>query len=511
MQEFIALYGKEGKSMAKILLKVSHVCKTFGETKALDDVDLIVSEGEIHGLIGENGSGKSTLSSIIAGTQNADKGQMVFKGQSYAPETSIEANANGISMLLQEQGTFDNMSVAANIFIGREKEFEKNGLIQMDQMYKKAREALDRIGATEINEKARVAAFSFEEKKLIEIARAMDNHPDILIVDETTTALSKEGRELLYKLLRERKKEGRSAIFISHDIAEVREVCDYLTVLRDGIRIDTLDKASFSDDKIRQLMVGREVNENFYRTDNISSALDEVAVRFENVSYGILKNINFELHKGEILGFGGLTDCGMHDIGKLAFGRFQAQKGRVVLGNGTQINSTITAVKNGIGYVAKDRDKESLMSAASIKNNICAPSLKKISRHGIITAKTEKNFANKKAQELGVKMQDIEQYVSFLSGGNKQKVSVAKWIGFDADVLIFDCPTRGIDIGVKAAIYELMMKLKAQGKAIMMISEEMMEVIGMSDRILILKEGEITGSFCREDKVTEGKMINYMI
>lgn len=497
--------------MTNTLLQVSFVNKIFGETRALADVSLTVSAGEIHGLIGENGSGKSTLSSIIAGVQKADSGQMFFKGQPYMPETSIEANAAGISMLLQEQGTFDNMSVAANIFIGREKEFEKNGWMQLDQMYRKAREALDKIGATSIDEKARTGSLTFEEKKFIEIARAMDNCPDILIVDETTTALSRDGRELLYKLLKQMKKEGKSAIFISHDIGEVKEVCDYLTVLRDGVRIDTLDKEAFSDEKIRKLMVGREVGENFYRSDHVSSSSDEVAMRFDNVSYGILKDISFELHKGEILGFGGLTDCGMHDIGKLAFGRYRAQKGRVILDNGVTINSTVTAVRNGIGYVAKDRDKESLMSASSIKNNICAPSLKKIARYGIITGKKEKDFAQKNAEELSVKMQNIEQYVSFLSGGNKQKVSVAKWIGFDADILIFDCPTRGIDIGVKAAIYELMMKLKSQGKAILMISEEMMEVIGMSDRILVLKDGKITGTFCREDEVTEEKMINYMI
>lgn len=218
-----------------------------------------------------------------------------------------------------------------------------------------------------------------------------------------------------------------------------------------------------------------------------------------------------EVHKGEIVGIGGLTDCGMHDLGKIMFGLIKPDQGHCELGNGTVIKNSVEAIRQGMGYVAKDRDKEALMMGASIKDNICGPALKKLSRHGLITSRREKEYVNQWTKELSVKMNSIDQYVMYLSGGNKQKVSVAKWVGFDADILIFDCPTRGIDIGVKAAIYQLLTELKENGKAILMISEELMEIIGMSDRTIIMKDGVITGEFKRDDMLTEDKLIEYII
>lgn len=497
--------------MSEELLRVIKMNKSFGPTKALVDVDFILCPGEVHGLIGENGSGKSTLSTIIAGVQKADSGKMQFKGQEYLPKDALDANRNGICMLLQEQGTFDGITVAANIFVGKEQKFVKNGLMDTKKLFRKAKEALRNIGAEQIDPRANTSWLTFEERKLVEIARAMEKDPDVLIVDETTTALSRNGRELLYRLMREMKERGKSVIFISHDIGEVKEVCDYLTVLRDGVKIDTLAKADFSDEKIRRLMVGREVAENFYRSDWEASREDEVAVRLKNISYGLLQNIDMELYKGEIVGIGGLTDCGMHELGKIMFGLIRPDEGHAELGNGTVIRNTLDAIKYRIGYVAKDRDKEALMMGASIRDNICAPSLKKLSRHGLITSRAERTYVDKWANELSVKMHNTDQYVMYLSGGNKQKVSVAKWVGFDADIFIFDCPTRGIDIGVKAAIYELLTDLKKRGKAILMISEELMEVIGMSDRTIILKDGKITGEFKRDEMLTEDKLIEYII
>lgn len=497
--------------MSEVLLKVTQINKSFGPTKALTDVDFTLRAGEVHGLIGENGSGKSTLSTIIAGVQKADNGSMILKGQAYTPADALAANDNGICMLLQEQGTFDGITVAANIFVGREKEFVNHGLMDMKRMFKAAGAALENIGVPDIHPNMSINQLSFEERKLVEIARAMEKNPDILIVDETTTALSRKGRDLLYALMDRMKKRGKSVIFISHDIGEVREVCDYLTVLRDGVKIDTLEKADFSDERIRKLMVGREVSENFYRNDAKASCQPEVAIRLKNVSYGLLKNIDMDIHKGEIVGIGGLTDCGMHDLGKIMFGLIKPDRGHCELGDGTVINSSVTAIKKRMGYVAKDRDKEALMMGASIKDNICAPSLKKLSRHGLITNRRERAYVSQWAKALSIKMNNIDQYVRYLSGGNKQKVSVAKWVGFDADILIFDCPTRGIDIGVKAAIYQLLMDMKDQGKAILMISEELMEIIGMSDRTLILKDGVITGIFKRDEMLTEDKLIEYII
>lgn len=497
--------------MGKTLLRVEQMHKSFGPTKALVNVDFSIKAGEVHGLIGENGSGKSTLSTIIAGVQSADSGTIFLKEKPYQPTNALDANEKGVCMLLQEQGTFDGISVAANIFVGKEQEFIKNGLIDMKCLFRRAKEALERIGVDDIDPRTVTNHLSFEERKLVEIARAMEKNPDILIVDETTTALSRKGRDLLYRLMKEMKEKGKSVIFISHDIGEVREVCDYLTVLRDGAKIDTLSKEVFSDEKIRKLMVGREVSENFYRNDMTATKQEDVAIRLKDVSYGLLKNINMEVHKGEIVGIGGLTDCGMHELGKVMFGLIKPASGHSELGDGTIIKNTVDAIRFRIGYVAKDRDREALMMGASIKDNICAPSLKKLSRFGLVTNRSERQYVDKWAKELSIKMNHIDQFVMYLSGGNKQKVSVAKWVGFDADILIFDCPTRGIDIGVKAAIYQLLIELKEQGKAIIMISEELMEVIGMSDRTIIIKNGEITGEFKRDEALTEDKLIEYII
>lgn len=496
----------------KVLLKTTGICKSFGPTKALVGVDFELCCGEVHGLIGENGSGKSTLSSIVAGVQGADSGSMEFKGESYSPKNTLEANAAGVCMLLQEKGTFNGISVAADIFIGKEDRFLKGGLLQMGRMYEAARKALDRVGAGHISERAKTNTLSFEDLKLVEIAAAMENDPSILIVDETTTALSMGARQRLYAVIRKLREEGKSVIFISHDIDEVKEVCDCLTVLRDGVKIATLDKSEFTDQTIRQLMVGREVAENFYRNDQTPSKLDKVALQVSEVSAGGLDHVSMTVHYGEIVGLGGLTDCGMHELGKIMFGRVKPSAGQVALGDGTVIRSTMTATKSGIGYVSKDRDREALMTSSSIIDNVCAPSLRKLqNKLGLILKRNEKRFTNQWAETLSVKMRDSGQAVRELSGGNKQKVSIAKWLGFDADIIIFDCPTRGIDIGVKAAIYQLLMQLKEEGKAIVMISEELMEIIGMSDRVILLKDGRVSAEFSRDQELTESKLIEYMI
>lgn len=495
-----------------ILLRATGICKSFGPTKALVEVDFELRPGEVHGLIGENGSGKSTLSSIIAGVQGYDRGAMEFKGEAYAPRNTLEANKSGVCMLLQEKGTFNGISVAADIFIGKEDRFIKGGLLQMNKMYEAARRALDRVGAEHISERAKTNTLSFEDLKLVEIAAAMDNDPAVLIVDETTTALSMGARQRLYTVVRKMKEAGNSVIFISHDIDEVKEVCDCLTVLRDGHQVATLEKKDFTDRTIRQMMVGREVAENFYRNDNVPTRLDKVALSVRNAVSESLKDVSVEVFYGEILGLGGLTDCGMHELGKVMFGRIPLASGEVVMEDGTKINSTITATKHGIGYVSKDRDREALMASSSIIDNVCTPSLKKLqSKLGLITRRREKKFTDQWAGTLSVKMRDSAQTVRELSGGNKQKVSIAKWLAYDADIIIFDCPTRGIDIGVKAAIYQLLMQLKAEGKAIVMISEELMEIIGMSDRVVLLKDGRVSAEFSRDQELTESKLIEYMI
>lgn len=498
-------------SQQELLLKVEHIYKSFGITKALKDVSMELRKGQILGLIGENGSGKSTITSIVAALQPADEGEMFLDGEPYRPKEAVEAAACGVCMIQQEKGTFDQLTVAQNIFVGKEERFMRHGFLDTKGMVKEAQKALDGIHADYIQAKAMLSSLSFEDRKLVEVARALYSNPKVLIVDETTTALSRNGRDILYEIMKGMKKAGKSVIFISHDLDEVMEICDTVTILRDGVYIDTIEKGQFYAPVIRKLMVGREVSENYYRTDFESCKNQEVVLKTEQISCGDLKDVSFELHKGEILGFGGLGDCGMHLLGKVVFGLTKPDLGKVKSGDGMEIKNSSLAMKKKIAYISKNRDQETLMVSSSIKDNICLASYDKISRGIFISKRDEEAFVEKYSKELEIKMQNADQYVMELSGGNKQKVALAKWLAFGADIFILDCPTRGIDIGVKANIYQLMTELRNQGKSIIMISEELAEVIGMSDRVIILKEGRINGEFKREEKITEQLLIDYMV
>jgi len=495
----------------ELLLKVENMYKSFGITKALKGVSIQLRKGQILGLIGENGSGKSTLTSIVAAIQSADEGAMFLEGQPYQPKNSVEANQKGICMILQEKGTFDTLTVAKNIFVGKENLFCKYGMLDNKAMNKAAQEALDSVGADDIKATMPLGKLNFEDRKLVEVARAIYMKPKILVVDETTTALSRNGRNILYNIMKKMKSDGNSVIFISHDIDELMETCDTLTILRDGAYIDTLKEEQFDAANIRRLMVGREVEENYYRNDWESCQNKEVVMSMEHVSAKGLREISFELHKGEILGFGGLADCGIHMLGSVAFGNIEPDLGVVKAGDGTVIGSPRDAMKKKIAYISKNRDQESLMVSSSIKDNICCASYPIIRSGPFLWPKAENEFMNRWADELQIKMQGPGQYVMELSGGNKQKVALAKWLGFGADIFILDCPTRGIDIGVKSNIYSLMEELRAQGKSVILISEELPEIIGMSDRTIILKDGSVNGEFKREDKLTEAFLIDYMV
>lgn len=497
--------------MQEVLMNIHNISKSFGITKALKNVSITIRKNQILGLIGENGSGKSTLSTIVAAIQKADEGNIMFEEKSYEPNSSIAANHMGVCMILQEKGTFDALTAAENIFMGKETLFVKRGLLSNRAMEEAGQRALEDIGAGHINAKKLVGELTFEDSKLVELARAMYEKPKLLIVDETTTALSRAGRDILYGIMKRLKSQGNAVLFISHDIEELIEVCDTLTVLRDGDYIDTLEKPQFDPDLIRKLMVGRELTDNYYRSDLQGSKEKDVVLRMEHVSSKELKDVNFELHKGEILGFGGLADCGMHELGNIAFGLTEPDLGKVTDAKGNGLSNSRMATRSGVAYISKKRDTESLMVSSNIRDNVCLASYAKLQKGPFVFPSTEKEFVEKWAGVLELKMRDIDQYVLELSGGNKQKVALAKWLGFGADVFIMDCPTRGIDVGVKSNIYRLMEELRAEGKSILLISEELPEVIGMSDRVMMLKDGVITGEFHREEQLTETKLISYMV
>ena len=497
--------------VGELIFEAKHMHKEFGPTIALKDVDFSLRRGEIRGLIGENGSGKSTIMSIAAGMQPTTSGEMFYKGEKWAPKTMLEAQNAGIAMILQESNTIPGVTVAENLFAGREKEFSHFGIMNMNKMYAAADRVLEKFGITNIKGSTKINSLLFETRKLIEIIRAMEKNPEILVVDETTTALSFEGRELLYKIIHEMtEKNNKAVVFISHDLDEIMQHCTDVTVLRDGEIIATLPKIEYDAKKIRTLMVGRDIGDAYYREDFIPSCEEEVELEFKDVNFFSIKNFNLQLHKGEIVGIGGLSDCGMHTIGHLGYGEAKPQSGQI-LRKGVPITSPNKAISLGVGYISKDRDKEALILEASVKENILLPSLDRISHFTFINPLEENKICEEQIKNLSIKCYSKNTYVAKLSGGNKQKVSFAKWIANDSNVIIMDCPTRGVDVAVKQAMYRIIDDMKKQGKAILLISEELAELIGMCDRILIMKNFNVAKEFTRSADLKEVDIIDYML
>ena len=499
--------------MGEILLRAENIDKHFGITHALDNVSFTFEKGEIHALIGENGSGKSTLTSCLTGIYQKDSGKFILEGKEITATNQVEANHQGVAIIVQEIGTLSGLTVAENIFLGNEDKFTRHGIKNTAAMNKQAQEYLDSYGFNYIDATKVIDDYNFEDRKLVEIVKATYFNPKVLVVDETTTALGQKGREELFKVMHRVRDTGNCVIFISHDLEEVIEQSDNISVLRDGVKIGSISKQEATPDRLKALMVGREIGDNYYRTDYGEEISKEVVLSAKNVTVkGQIEDLNLELHKGEILGIGGLSECGMHEVGKALFGASYFRQGTVTLGDGTPINSIPDAIKHSIAYTSKDRDNESVVLNQSIGDNICLPSLDELAgKSHLLSDKKRKEFADKYAKQMSVKMVDVNQFVSNLSGGNKQKVVLARWIGKDSDIVVLDSPTRGIDIKVKQDIYQLMNQMRKNGKSIIMISEELMELIGMCDRIVIMKDGKISGQLDRDKNLDENGLISMMV
>ena len=496
----------------KVLLVAEHIDKRFGITHAVNDVSLTINAGEIRALIGENGSGKSTFSQMLCGIYTIGGGTFTLDGKELHCRNQVEANNEGVAIIVQEMGTLSGLTVAENIFLGHEEPFMHMGVKDTRAMNKAAQRLLNEYGFERVKASDMIDLYNFEDRKLVEIVKATYMKPKILVVDETTTALSQNGRYELYKIMDAIRADGRSVIFISHDLGEVLTHTDTISVLRDGEYIATVQTKDMTEDDLKRLMVGREIGTAYYRTDYGETISGEVVVSVKNVNVpGEIHDVSFELHRGEILGFGGLSECGMHEVGKAIFGASWDRTGSVTLADGTQINDIPTAIKHSIAYASKNRDVESIIINESIRNNIVLPSLDDLADHGLLNNKKLTAFADKYAAEMQTKMQNVNQFVSDLSGGNKQKVVLARWIGKGSDMLVLDSPTRGIDVKVKQAIYGLMADLRKQGKSIIMISEEIPELLGMADRILVMKDGRINGEFLRDPNLSEEDLIAKMV
>ena len=496
----------------KTLLVAEHIDKRFGMTHAVNDVSITIDAGEIRALIGENGSGKSTFCQMLCGIYTIGGGTFTLDGAQLHIKNQVEANNAGISIIVQEMGTLSGLTVAENIFLGHEEPFMHFGIKDSRAMNREAQKLLDSYGFGRIKAGTMIDHYNFEDRKLIEIVKATYKKPKILVIDETTTALSQNGRLELYKIMDAVRADGRSVIFISHDLGEVLNHADTVSILRDGEYIDTVKSADVTEDDLKRLMVGREIGSAYYRTDYGEPITGEVVLRISGVSVpGEIQDISFELHRGEILGFGGLSECGMHEVGKAIFGASWDRKGSVTLADGTAINDIPTAISHSIAYASKDRDNESIILNESIRNNVVLPSLSDLAFHMLLNSRKLTRFAKEHADNMQTKMQGVNQFVSDLSGGNKQKVVLARWLGKNSDILVLDSPTRGIDVKVKQAIYALMSELRRQGKSIIMISEEIPELLGMSDRIFVMKDGRINGEFLRDPALSEEDLIAKMV
>ena len=451
---------------------------------------------------------------MLTGIYQLESGKFILDGQNIHPKNQVMANNQGVSIIVQELGTLSGLTVAENIFLGHEERFIHFGIRNTVAMNNEANRLLKDYGFTHIKAQELVDNYNFEDRKLIEIVKATYFKPKILVIDETTTALSQEGREELYKHMNRIREEGNTVIFISHDLPEILDKSDTITVLRDGEYITTVKSKDVNEDDLKKLMVGREVTGKYYRSDYGQKVSDEVVLSVKNVTVkGKIHDVSFDLHKGEILGFGGLSESGMHEIGKAIFGASYDREGEVVLADGTHINDIPTAIANSIAYTSKDRDNESVVLNQSIEDNIALPSLDDLTvgKTRFLSFSKIKEFAKKFAKEMSVKMVNTQQFVSELSGGNKQKVVLARWIGKNSNIVVLDSPTRGIDIKVKQDIYQLMDKMRQEGKSIIMISEELMELIGMCDRIIILKDGALKGELARSEDLDENSLISMMV
>lgn len=501
--------------MSDYILETKGLDKWFGVTHANRSIDFRLRKGEIHGLIGENGSGKSTLTSIICGIQPPSSGEMLIHGQPYAPANACQANRNKVAMVVQELGVLTDLPVCVNLFMGRTDEFSKGGVLSMKRLRRAAKEALEDLGLGEIPVNALAGSLSIEQRKLVELAKALSIDPEVLVLDEITQALSYDKRQLLYKIMKEFTAKGKSIILISHDLEETVELCDSITVLRDGEMVGTVARNEFDLDALKHQMIGRNMDQHYYRVDQKATRRDGVVLTVEKMCCGNLQDLNFELYQGEILGVCGLSDAGIHLLGKALFGKERVSKGGVYI-NGRQGRVKVTApahiTKNRGAYLSKDRDAEGLMLSNAISANITLPSEGDIAGPlAFVSPRKKKDIVDNAVRQFEIKCASPSAKVNSLSGGNKQKVNLSRWMVKDLDFIILDCPTRGVDVGVKAYIYGLLEQVKEAGVAVLLISDELPEVMGMSDRLIVMKNGQISAILSRDSGFAEDAIVEAMM
>ena len=482
------------------VLELKNIYKSFPGVKVLEDVTLQVRPGEVHALMGENGAGKSTLMKILMGIYKADQGSIFLEGKETVIHGPKDAMSKGISMIHQELNTVLDMEVAENVFVGREllkKGFEKLKIVDIARMREETGKYFREMNI-DIDPRAKMRTLSVAEMQLVEIVKAISLNSRIIVMDEPTSAITEKEATVLFAQIERLKKQGVAIIYISHKMDEIFRISDTITVLRDGQWIGTKPAKELDNDMLIKMMVGRELTD-IYPKDPVE--IGDVILEVKNLSRGKkVQDASFSLRKGEVLGIAGLVGAGRSELVETIFGLYPKTGGQIFLhGKEVHIKSAADAIKNKMALITEDRKQTGLNLIVSVKENIASVSIGKLSNHGIVNDKKINEVSEKYIKELKIKTPDGNAIVGNLSGGNQQKVVLAKWLLDEPDIIIFDEPTRGIDIGAKRDIYLLINNLAKEGKAVIVISSEMAEVMGICDRILVMAEGRINGEVQREE------------
>lgn len=493
--------------MAETLVLMDGIDKSFPGVHALNQCRFELWAGEVHALVGENGAGKSTMMKILSGIYKKDAGRILYKGQEVEIPNPRAAQLLGISMIHQELNLMPHLTVAQNIFIGREPR-QMGIFLEEKDTHQKTQELLDMMHL-KLDPRTKVADLTVAKQQMVEIAKALSFNSEVLIMDEPTAALTEAEIAELFRIIRQLRDKGVGIIHISHRLEELKQISDRITVMRDGRYIDTVPTPDTTIDKIISMMVGRTIYESAPEVPE--DANQEVVLEVKNLNRGrALKDINFKLKRGEILGFAGLMGAGRTEVARAIFGADPVDSGEIYIqGKKVQIKSPLDAVKYGIGYLSEDRKRYGLALGMDVEMNVVLASLKKFIKslgwvHKAKTRSTAEHFV----KALSIKTPSLQQQVKNLSGGNQQKVVIGKWLTADTDILIFDEPTRGIDVGAKSEIYHLLNDLARQGKSIIMISSELPEILRMSHRIVVMCEGRITGELDSVE-ATQEKIMTY--
>lgn len=488
------------------MIEMTGISKAFSGNQVLKDVSFSLEKGEIHALMGENGAGKSTLMKVLTGIYKRDGGMIKVKGKEVNFSSPKEAEKAGIAVIHQELNILPHLSIAENMFLGKEETVGKTSILKTKSMNDKTKKILFELGL-DVNPSSPASELSVGKQQIVEIAKALSAEAEVIVMDEPTAALTDREIDTLFKTIRDLQEKGVSFIYISHRMEEIFSLCDRITVLRDGEFAGEKFIRDTSFEEVVQLMVGRELGERFPERH---AQIGEVKLAVRGLTRnGHFENVSFDLHKGEVLCIAGLMGAGRTEVAQTLFGYRKATAGEVELdGKKVKINSPGAAKKLGIGYVTEDRKSEGLLVDFTVEENISLTNFREISKYGLISRKKESALFLSMKERLGIRTSGPHQTAKSLSGGNQQKVVIAKWLGIEPDLLILDEPTRGVDVGAKKEIYSIINQLAERGVAVLMISSELPEVLGMADRVLIMHEGKLAGELSKEE-MTQEKIMHY--